>query len=49
MVRDEGERTILFQLDTNIQRLVADKVNADATVIQLTAIYHNLIRRWADA
>jgi PKHD-type hydroxylase len=49
MVRDEGERTILFQLDTNIQRLVADKGNADATVIQLTAIYHNLIRRWADA
>ncbi len=49
MVRDEGERTILFQLDTNIQTLVAEKGNADPTVIQLTAIYHNLIRRWADA
>jgi PKHD-type hydroxylase len=49
MVRDEGERTILFQLDTNIQKLVAEKGNADSTVIELTAIYHNLLRRWADA
>jgi PKHD-type hydroxylase len=49
MVRDAGERTLLFQLDTNIQRLVAEKGNADPTVIELTAIYHNLIRRWADA
>ena len=49
MVRDDGERTILFQLDTNIQRLVAEKGNGDATVIELTAIYHNLLRRWADA
>ena len=49
MVRDQGERTILFQLDTSIQQLVAEKGNADPTVIQLTAVYHNLVRRWADS
>ena len=49
MVRDEGQRTILFQLDTSIQTLVAEKGNADPTVIQFTAIYHNLLRRWADS
>jgi PKHD-type hydroxylase len=47
MVRDDGERTLLFDLDTAIQR-----VNADApdhpSAVQLTGVYHNLLRRWAD-
>ena len=47
MVRDDGERTLLFDLDTAIQRL-----NRDATdhpsALQLTGVYHNLLRRWAD-
>ncbi len=49
MVRDDGERRLLFQLDNAVQSLVADKGNADLTVIALTGIYHNLLRRWADA
>ena len=45
MVRDDGERTLLFDLDQSIQRL--DPTHASA--ISLTGIYHNLLRRWADA
>jgi PKHD-type hydroxylase len=46
MVADDGERTILFDLDSAIRGLGRDVPNA-APVIQLTGVYHNLIRRWA--
>lgn len=49
MVRDDGQRTLLFQMDQAIQQLVAELGNADAKVISLTGIYHNLLRRWADS
>lgn len=48
MVRDDGERTLLFDLDLAIQRLGGDAPE-HPTVVQLTGIYHNLLRRWADA
>ncbi|HEX7150899.1 MAG TPA: Fe2+-dependent dioxygenase [Thermoanaerobaculia bacterium] len=44
MVRDDGERTLLFDLDLAIQRLAPDHPSA----VQLTGVYHNLLRRWAD-
>jgi len=47
MVRDDGERTLLFDLDTSIQRLAAEAPD-HPSVIQLTGVYHNLLRRWAD-
>jgi len=47
MVRDDGERTILFDLDVAIQRLTTD-VPEHASVVELTSLYHNLLRRWAD-
>jgi PKHD-type hydroxylase len=47
MIRDDGERTLLFDLDVAIQRLNADAAGNPATV-QLTGVYHNLLRRWAD-
>ncbi len=47
MVRDDGERAMLFDLDTAIQGLNHDAPNHPAAV-QLTGIYHNLLRRWAD-
>lgn len=47
MVRDDGARTLLFDLDTAIQRLGADAPDHPA-VMQLTSVYHNLLRRWAD-
>lgn len=47
MVRDDGERTLLFDLDMAIQRIGAE-VPDHSSVIQLTGVYHNLLRRWAD-
>lgn len=47
MVRDDGERTILFDLDVAIQRLMSD-VPDHRSVVELTSLYHNLLRRWAD-
>jgi PKHD-type hydroxylase len=44
MVRDDGQRTILFDLDMAIQQLGSGHTAAT----QLTGIYHNLLRRWAD-
>ena len=48
MVRDDGRRTILFDLDVAIQRLSADYPDHPAAV-QLTGVYHNLLRQWAEA
>jgi len=46
MVRDDGERTLLFDLDASIQRL--ERVTPGHEVgVRLTGIYHNLLRRWA--
>ena len=47
MVRDDGERTLLFDLDSAI-RQVAQAAPDDSSVVQLTSVYHNLLRRWAD-
>jgi PKHD-type hydroxylase len=47
MVRDDGQRTLLFDLDLSIQRLAADHPE-HASVLQLTGVYHNLLRRWAE-
>ena len=48
MVRDDGKRTLLFDLDTTVQRISTDLPD-HPSAIQLTGIYHNLLRRWADA
>jgi PKHD-type hydroxylase len=47
MVRDDGKRTLLFDLDLSIQRLAGD-VPEHPSVVQLTGVYHNLLRRWAE-
>jgi len=49
MVRDGEARRHLFELDQAVQTLAAEKGQGDRTVIQLTGLYHNLLRRWADA
>jgi PKHD-type hydroxylase len=48
MVRDDAERTLLFDLDTAIQS-VNREAPASQSAVQLTGIYHNLMRRWAEA
>ena len=47
MVRDDGERTILFDMDTAIQK-INESSPEHPSVLQLTGVYHNLLRRWAD-
>lgn len=47
MVRDDGERTLLFDLDMAIQRINEDAPEHPSAT-QLTGVYHNLLRRWAD-
>ncbi|MEI9851313.1 MAG: Fe2+-dependent dioxygenase [Sphingomonas sp.] len=49
MVRDDGARRILFDLDRSVQRLTGQLGGADRSVIELTGVYHNLLRKWADA
>jgi PKHD-type hydroxylase len=49
MVRDDTQRRTLFDLDRAIQRLVGQLGNDDRSVIELTGVYHNLLRQWADA
>jgi PKHD-type hydroxylase len=47
MVRDDARRALLFDLDSSIQALGQD-LPGHAGVVQLTGIYHNLIRQWAE-
>ncbi len=47
MVRDDGERAILFDMDSALQGLSRDVPNHPA-LVQLTGVYHNLLRRWSD-
>ena len=49
MVRVDGERRILFDLDRGVQAVAAAQGQADPATIRLTGVYHNLLRRWADA
>ena len=48
MVRDDGERALLFQLDNSVQQLNREQGSGGAVGTQLTGIYHNLLRRWAE-
>lgn len=47
MIRDDAERTLLFDMDQAIQRLNRDSPDHPSAV-QLTGVYHNLLRRWAE-
>jgi PKHD-type hydroxylase len=47
MVRGDEDRTLLFDLDTVVQNLARELPDNPAGV-QLTNIYHNLVRRWAE-
>jgi len=48
MVRDESARAMLFELDGAIQGLRATSGDTDE-IVTLTGLYHNLVRRWAEA
>lgn len=48
MVRDDGQRSLLFDLDSSIQQLNRELGAGHASSVQLTGVYHNLLRRWAE-
>jgi len=47
MLRDDGRRTLLFDLDRAIQRLLATGAD-QAACVALSGVYHNLLRQWAE-
>jgi len=47
MIRQDDQRTLLFDLDRGIQRLAMDLPDHPSAV-QLTGVYHNLLRQWAE-
>lgn len=51
MIRDDTQRSLLFDLDQSIQRLGYDLPGnpvVEKTNVQLTGVYHNLLRQWAE-
>lgn len=51
MVREDSHRTLLYDLDLAIQRLsrdLKDNPVAAQTTVQLTGVYNNLLRNWAE-
>lgn len=48
LVRDDGRRRLLFDLDVAIQSLTANPGNDRATLLSLTGVYHNLLRQWSE-
>jgi PKHD-type hydroxylase len=49
MVRDDGQRTLLLEMDAALRTLAGQVGDKDPSVVSLTGTYHNLLRRWADA
>jgi PKHD-type hydroxylase len=47
MIRDDGRRSLLFDMDVSLQRLSRD-VPGHASIVPLTGVYHNLLRQWAE-
>ncbi len=47
LVKDMGERALLFDMDQSIQHLTP-QLPDDLAMVRLTACYHNLLRRWTE-
>ncbi len=47
MVRDDGQRRLMFELDLSIRRLTQELPDHPA-LVQLTGVYHNLLRQWTE-
>ncbi|MDI1344690.1 MAG: Fe2+-dependent dioxygenase [Pseudolabrys sp.] len=47
MIRDESKRSLLFDMDMAIIKLARDHPEHTSNV-ELTAVYHNLLRQWAE-
>lgn len=47
LVREDAQRTLLFQLDQSVQQLTVT-VPDHPSIVDLSGIYHNLLRRWTE-
>jgi PKHD-type hydroxylase len=47
-VRDDAARAMLFDMDMALQRLRGEVGDGHASLVALTGVYHNLLRRWAE-
>jgi PKHD-type hydroxylase len=47
MIREDAQRSLLFDLDMSIIRLTSEKAN-QAALVSLTGVYHNLLRMWGE-
>jgi PKHD-type hydroxylase len=52
MIRQDAQRTLLWELDQSIQRLAgsaqAQVPEVKQSSVQMTGVYHNLLRQWAE-
>lgn len=48
MVKDDGQRRLLYELDNGIRQTRADLPDDHPGVLSLTAAYHNLLRQWVE-
>ncbi|MEJ0061173.1 MAG: Fe2+-dependent dioxygenase [Terricaulis sp.] len=48
MVKDDGQRALLYGFDEAIRDARGKLGDEDAAVLALTATYHNLLRRWVE-
>lgn len=48
MVRDDGRRRLLYDLDTAIRQVRAALTDRSEPSVALTGVYHNLLRQWAE-
>ena len=48
MVKDDGRRRLLYELDLSIMRIRQDLPDDHAGVLGLTGTYHNLLRQWVE-
>lgn len=49
MVRDEGQRRLLLDLDVAVRSLAERLGDQKPEIVALTGCYHNLLRRWAES
>lgn len=48
LIRDDGKRALLFDMDVAIQRVALQAGLGDPAVVSLTGTYHNLLRMWSE-
>jgi PKHD-type hydroxylase len=46
LVKEDSERSLLFDLDRAIAELGATTPSDSTAMLRLTASYHNLVRKW---